>query len=290
MCNGALLEAFEPSARASDVFCATAAKCGQTWLLTLMHHLRTRGQDSTLSGSDLLELTPWLELPRKRPADGQSYQVEDRLSELAALPDPRVFKMHVLWDEIPRPAGSLSRVVTIIRDPRDGPYSMFRHASGSRRGPDIADDFEAYFERWMEFGYYFKVVRSFWPHRGDPSLLWLRYEDLQRDLEKEAWRLVRFLGWPVSETEMAQVLPLVSFDHMRDREDSALKRDGQSFWKEGSRFFREGGVGKNRSRLSEEQERRLVDRARTEFDPDCCDFVMSLPEFPDGVVGDQRLR
>ena len=37
MCNGALLEAFEPTTRASDVFCATAAKCGQTWLLTLMH-------------------------------------------------------------------------------------------------------------------------------------------------------------------------------------------------------------------------------------------------------------
>jgi hypothetical protein len=128
----------------------------------------------------------------------------------------------------------------------------------------------------MGFGYYFKVVRSFWPHRSDPSLLWLRYEDLQRDLVKEAWRLVRFLDWSVSETEMTQILPLVSFDHMRAREDSVLKRDEQSYWKEGSRFFREGGVGKNRSRLSEEQERRLVDRVRGEFDPACCDFVMSL--------------
>jgi hypothetical protein len=276
MCNGALLEAFEPCTRASDVFCATAAKCGQTWLLTLMHHLRTRGQDPTLAGGDLLDLTPWLELPRKRPADGQPYQLQDQLSELEALPSPRVFKMHVLWGEIPRPAGSTSRVVTISRDPRDVPYSMFRHALGSRRGPDIADDFDTYFERWMGFGYYFKVVRSFWPHRSDPSLLWLRYEDLQRDLVKEAWRLVRFLDWSVSETEMTQILPLVSFDHMRAREDSVLKRDEQSYWKEGSRFFREGGVGKNRSRLSEEQERRLVDRVRGEFDPACCDFVMSL--------------
>ena len=277
MCNGPLLEAFEPTARDSDVFCATAAKCGQTWLLTLMHHLRTRGQDPTLTGGDLLELTPWLELPRKRPGDGQPYQVEERLSELEALPDPRVFKMHVLWEEIPRPAGSMSRVVTISRDPRDVPYSMFRHAFGSRRGPDIADDFDAYFDRWMEFGYYFKVVRSFWPHRDDPSLLWLRYEDLQRNLEKEAMRLARFLDWPVSQAEMAEVLPLVSFDHMRATEDSKLMRDEQSYWKDGARFFREGGVGKNRSRLSAEQERRLVDRVRAEFEPDCSDFVLSLP-------------
>ncbi|MBW2222608.1 MAG: sulfotransferase domain-containing protein [Deltaproteobacteria bacterium] len=276
MCHGALLEAFEPTTRASDVFCATAAKCGQTWLMTLMHHLRTRGQDPNLGGGGLLELTPWLELPRSMAAEGEHYQVGDRLTELEAFPDPRVFKMHVLWDEIPRPAGSRSRVVTITRDPRDVPYSMFRHTLGSRRGPDIADDFDAYFNRWMKFGYYFKVVRSFWPHRDDPLLLWLRYEDLQRDLEQQAWRLVRFLGWPVSEAEMAQVLPLVSFDHMRASEDSALKRDGQTYWKEGSRFFREGGMGKNRSRLSDEQERRLVDRVRAEFEPECGDFVMSL--------------
>jgi hypothetical protein len=54
-------------------------------------------------------------------------------------------------------------------------------------------------------------------------------------------------------------------------------RDEQSYWKDGARFFREGGVGKNRNRLSAEQERRLVDRVRAEFEPDCGDFVMSLP-------------
>ena len=64
---------------------------------------------------------------------------------------------------------------------------------------------------------------------------------------------------------MAEVLPLVSFDHMRATEDSKLMRDEQSYWKDGARFFREGGVGKNRSRLSAEQERRLVARWRAEM-------------------------
>ena len=41
MCDGALLEAFEPLARDSDVFVAAASKVGQTWLLALLHHLRT---------------------------------------------------------------------------------------------------------------------------------------------------------------------------------------------------------------------------------------------------------
>lgn len=278
MCFGDLLEAFEPTTRPSDVFCATAAKCGQTWLLTLMHHLRTGGRDPDLSGLNLTDLMPWLELPGSLVAGEAPYDLAERLAELEALPDPRVFKMHVLWDEIPRPPGSKSKVVTITRDPRDVPYSMFRHALGSQRTTNIEDDFDTYFERWMSFGYYFKVVRSFWPHRNDPLLLWLRYEDLQRELEAQAWRLVRFLEWPLTEREMARVLPLVAFEHMQAREAANLERDGTKHWKQGARFFREGGVGRNRARLSAKQENRIIERLHEDLEPECCAFVLSLSE------------
>ena len=52
--------------------------------------------------------------------------------------------------------------------------------------------------------------------------------------------------------------------------------DEQEAWRESARFFREGGVGKNRARLSAEQEARIVERARREFEPACFDFLMSL--------------
>jgi hypothetical protein len=35
-CNGELLERFEPTARSTDVYICTSAKCGQTWLQTLL--------------------------------------------------------------------------------------------------------------------------------------------------------------------------------------------------------------------------------------------------------------
>ena len=67
MCNGALLAAFEPTTRPTDVFVATAAKSGQTWLLALMHHLRTGG-DPAFGGKGAMSVTPWLELPRDMSA------------------------------------------------------------------------------------------------------------------------------------------------------------------------------------------------------------------------------
>jgi hypothetical protein len=281
MCDGALLEMFEPTTRPTDVFCATAAKSGQTWLLTLMHHLRTRGRDPDLGDKTLLDVCPWLELPRdfRRP-DRPLIDRAERMAELEALPDPRVFKLHVVWEEIPRAAGSGAKVVTITRDPRELPYSMYSHLRGLKDevGANVGDDFDAYFERWFEFGYVYKLAASFWPHRNDPDVLWLRYEDMQRDLRGSARRLVEFLGWDVPDDDIERVLPLVGFERMRDRERNGLMGRGEtSMWKDGARFFREGAVGKNRARLSSEQEARIIARARETLPEACVELLFSLP-------------
>jgi hypothetical protein len=273
MCDGGLLEAFEPTTRPTDVFVATAAKCGQTWLLALLHHLRTRGADPTFGGDGAFSVSPWLENPRDMRT-GQPFERTARLSQLAALPDPRVFKLHVVFEEVPRPPGSDAKVVTITRDVRDVPYSMYSHIVGLRPGlfPGPIGDFDAYFESWLANGYYFKVVRSFWPHRHDPDVLWLRFEDLKADLRGQARRCADFLGWDVDDAALDRAVALADLRHMQANE-AAL--DMSSAFKEGHRFVREGAVGKNRARLSPDQERRLVARARAEFEPACFEFVMS---------------
>lgn len=275
MCNGEILAAFEPTTRPSDVFVATAAKCGQTWLLALLHHLRTGGLDPDFGGRGAFAVTPWLEIPGNMTS-GHRYEVGPRLAELEALPDPRVFKMHVTWPEIPRAAGSGAKIMTITRDPRDLPYSMYAHLQGMRpevRGPSKADEsFDTYFEAWMEMGYFFKVVRSFWPHHADPDVLWLRYEDLKADLAGQARRCVEFLGWDVSEEGLARACALASLGNMQSTESKLGMSDA---FLPGSKFVREGAVGRNRARLSPEQQARIVARAREEFEPACFDFVMS---------------
>ena len=271
MCDGTLLETFEPTTRPTDLFCATAAKSGQTWLLTLLHHLRTQGRDPELEGG-LGRVAPWLELPKDLITQ-TPYDREARLAQFARLEDPRVFKMHVLWEEIPRPPTSGAQIITISRDPRDLPYSMYSHLRALRA--DFDQDFDTYFETWMDFGYVFKFVRSFWPHRHDPDLLWLRYEDLKADLRREIDKIIAFTGWPCDDAAIERVLPLVDFGHMQGREHTALLTHGNLHKRRGGRFFREGGVGKNRARLSAEQEARIVARGREAFDPACFDFLFA---------------
>lgn len=275
MCDGELLAAFEATTRPTDVFVATAAKCGQTWLLALLHHLKTGGRDPDFGGQGALGVTPWLEIPRDM-ATGQPYDRMERLAQIAAMTDPRLFKMHVTYEEIPRLAGSGARVMTITRDLRDVPWSMYCHLRGMRPeivGPEVAErSFEQFFESWLETGYYFKVVRSFWPHRDDDDVFWLRYEDLKADLPAQARRCIAFLGWDVSEDGVARACALSDLAHMQKNEGALLLT---SAFKPDAKFVREGAIGRNRAKLSPEQEARIVERARREFEPACFEFVMS---------------
>ena len=273
-----LLERFKPTVRDSDVFVVTTGKCGQTWLQALLFHLKSRGRAPDFHGRGIHGVSPWLEIPASF-ASGQLFSSrEERLAQLEGLDDPRVFKMHVLWDEIPRPPGSKAQIITITRDPRDVPYSMFAqiHAlaiKGDKRPPD---DFDEYFERWMELGRYFKFVASFWPHYEDADLLWLRYEDMHRDLRGQTERILEFLGWDLSTDDIERALPLVDFQRMRSTEKAEIFREIPGVWRQNGRFFREGGVGKNRARLNQEQERRIVERLRAEVPGACAEFLLSL--------------
>jgi hypothetical protein len=272
MCDGELLAAFEPTTRPTDVFVATAAKSGQTWLLALLHHLRTRGNDPNFGGKGAFSVTPWLEVPRDM-SNGKPFDRAERLAALAAFPDPRVFKMHVTWEEIPRAAGSGAKVMTITRDPRDLPWSMYSHLQAmapEMRPPGRGDEtFDEFFEKWLDFGYFFQVVRSFWPHRDDPDVLWLQYEDLKADLGAAARRCVAFLGWDLDEASIDRAVALSTLGHMQQNQGAL--GFGSSFV---GNFVREGAVGKNRARLSPEQEARIVAKARAELEPACFERIM----------------
>ena len=278
MCDGALLEAFEATVRDSDVFVVTTAKCGQTWLQALLYHLKTGGRSANFDGRGLMAVSPWLELPADSPINPQPKDRQARLAELEALDDPRVLKMHVIWSEIPRPSGSAAKIITITRDPRDVAYSMFCHlrsikGGGSSLAPASWDE---YFEQWFERGFYFKFVQSFWPHRSDPEVLWLCYEEMHRDVRGHAERLLEFLGWRAAPTEIDRAVELVAFEHLQRTEKDEIFTGAGSVWQPDKPFFRQGAVGENRKQLSVDQERRIVERCRAELGPEASKFVLRL--------------
>jgi hypothetical protein len=97
----ALQQLYEENNRDSDVILNTFAKCGQTLLQFQLILLKRRGDLTDFPG--LLTESPWLELilpSGETMEDVRRKSAQEMFREWQKLPDPRVFKAHLTWDEV----------------------------------------------------------------------------------------------------------------------------------------------------------------------------------------------
>ncbi|MBN4073658.1 MAG: sulfotransferase [Gammaproteobacteria bacterium] len=263
----ALLAGFKP--RANDVLITTAPKAGTTWMQQILHQMRTKGDDTF---SSIFEVVPWLEFPRP------DLSIEEQLAHYEQIPSPRIFKTHCTYAQTP--SVDTVRIVLSSRDPRDCCISFYHHQQGlteeawQEKEIHFIDAFDAFFERWLDYAAWFRNIQSWWLHKEQQNVLWLRYEDMKRDLPEAVNRLSHFLAWPLTERQRVKVLEHCSFDWMKARSSRFTTMAGQNkpHFKQGA-FIRKGVVGDYKSLLSEAQEARIMAKAREMLAVDCLEFL-----------------
>lgn len=224
-------------------------------MTTLLYHLKVK---EPIFGKDLLQEVPYLE------KKFNILEAKARVKNFNSMNDPRIFKMHTTWDEIPVPPNVKAKIIALSRDPRDVPYSMY-----AMENPDTT--FEDYVENeWLHNTFYIEHLRSFWPRRNDDNLLWLTFEMMKATPVETANKIVEFLGWKATNEEVERAVELSSFDSMKEKKSSFL--NSKLFHGD---FVREGGVGKNCARLSNEMEQKILDHIRSNVSPEALEFVLS---------------
>jgi len=211
-----------------------------------------------MRGVGIYNACPWLENPRDfTTRDREVYDPEQRVKDLSAMEDPRVFKMHVERHVVPRPEGHDSKIIVITRDPRDVPYSFYQHLMAMEDGEEVRifipkgldTTFEEFFYLFLDkHFFYIPYLKSFWPHRDDPNLLWLRFEDMKKDTRACADKIVSFLQWDVSSEVIDEAVQLSEFEHMQKVERTVLLPSKRCLFRRNSSFIREGSVGKNQKK------------------------------------------
>lgn len=261
-----LLAHFRP--RPDDVLITTAPKAGTTWMQQILHQARSGGDPHFRS---IAEVVPWLE----RPLPGLDWRAQ--LAGYEALPGPRVFKTHCTAEQTPG-LGEL-RVILTLRDPRDCCLSFYHHLHNltdellARSGHQRPVSLDAHVEQWLAGGAWLRNVGSWWPWRGHPRVLILRYADLKEDLGAGLDRILDFLGWSLTPMARERVLEYAGFAWMKAH-DARFSRqlDGRPSFAPG-RFIREGRVGGYRDALNPAQSARILARVRATLPEDCCAWL-----------------
>ena len=256
-------------ARPTDILITTAAKAGTTWMQQILHQLRTGGDDRFRYIDDVV---PWLEIPHL----GKSWQAQ--LAEFEALENPRIFKTHCTYPQTP--GIGTARYILTSRDPRDCCVSFYHHlmdmTDEAREQFDLKapDSFDSFFEEWLAFAGWYRNVESWWPHYRDEDVLWLRFEDLKRDLKGSIGQILDFLGWSITNDQLNRVLELCSFKWMKENAQRFMHHSehGVPHFKADG-FIRRGQTGDGKALLTAEQEKRVLDLARDRLEPDCLEFL-----------------
>jgi hypothetical protein len=195
----------------SDVIIASYAKCGTTWLQQMAHSLRTGGD---LDFDDISRVVPWIETAADLGID----------LDAAQRGDPRVFKSHLTYDDVP----SGARYIVSVRDPRDALVSAYRFLEGWFFEPGSIDIEALGRSHFVEGRSYYSHLASWWPRRHDPEVLLLAYEHMTSDHAGAVRRVAEFMdvGTDAACLDVArEESSLASMTRHRDKYDDKLMRE-----------------------------------------------------------------
>ena len=204
--------AFRP--RPSDVFIATYAKAGTTWMQQIVHGLRTAG---AMDFAEITEVVPWIEVAHDLGIDAEAEQ--------AAW--PRAFKTHLAWHEVPKGG----RYIAIFRDPRAVAVSLYRFLAGwmfERGSIPFATFLREEFVAAGGDDDYWRNTLSWWRAREREDVLPLVYEDMAARLPQVVAKVARFIGLEPSPAAIEVATRQARFDFMKRHagrfDDNLLRR------------------------------------------------------------------
>ncbi|XP_078614568.1 sulfotransferase 1A3-like isoform X1 [Branchiostoma floridae x Branchiostoma japonicum] len=226
-----------------DVFVATYPRSGTTWTEEILCLIYNGGDVEEVKTTPIYTRIPYLEY--QYFPEGQTEY--DRFLE---LPSPRLGKTHLPYNMLPRDLQEgRGKMICVARNPKDVAvsYFYFHGMNQSFRTPDSWDSFLSDFIAGnVVGGSIFDHVLGYWGHQNNPSLLFIRYEDMQKDLHGTVKKLADFVGRKLPSTTIDKIAEHCSFRSMSKNPMTNYSKHPEQrcrFDTTNSEFIRKGIVG-----------------------------------------------
>jgi hypothetical protein len=232
--------------RDDDVWIASYPKAGTTWTQYIVHLVHNRGEDD---GKKISDAVPWIESGNR----GTTVTADD-------LTPPRAFKSHMPYERMPcgLPNSTPCKYIYVARNPKDLTTSFYHHYCAYHvPGMEWKEFLEYFMVGKVEFGDYFDHVLSWWAHKDDDNVLFIKFEDMKQTPLAAVERIATFLGYAnLPQDVLKTIAEKTSFDKMRDNDmvnySWRAYRDPKAL-----PFMRKGAIGDWKTQFSSEDSQRL---------------------------------
>jgi hypothetical protein len=201
--------------RAEDVFIVTQMKCGTTWMQHIVYEVVMRGRgDIVDSGRTLYALAPWIEAETSVPIGEAPLHGAERPS--------RIIKTHLPADACP--FSPEARYIYVARHPAScfASCADFIATNMGVMAPPLELTEQWFCSDSMWWGPWTAHVHGWWQRAQEhDNVLFLRFEDMKRDLRGTVIRVAEFLDVaPLTDAGLDEVVRKTGFAYMQEHQDA----------------------------------------------------------------------
>lgn len=246
---------FEPT----DVLIASYPKSGTTWASEIVSLICHHADMSIVKQKPLHERVPWLEMDQgfmwvrffwiwqliSKLLGIQGTEAEEATRDTTFR---RVFFTHLPLELLPSSAlKGDCKIIYVSRNPKDNAVSFFHFHQMARFLGQQRTSWEEFFPLYtvgkIYCGSWFEHVLSFYQFaKVNKNVLFLKYEEMKKDLKVEVNKIADFLQEPLNQSQVDSICSHCQFESMKG--NRMVNRDGIWLFNQTiSNFMRKGTVG-----------------------------------------------
>ncbi|XP_075410089.1 amine sulfotransferase-like [Tenrec ecaudatus] len=233
--------------RDEDVFIITYPKSGTIWTQQILSLIYYEDHRNRTSHMDSLDRAPFLE-----------YNI--RKVDFSKRPSPRLFCTHLPYYLAPNALkNNKNKIIYVYRNPKDVMISYF-HFSKLMVTLEDAENIEQFMKRFLDGkvvgSLWFDHIRGWYEHRHSFNVLFMRYEDMKKDLRSAVLKICSFLEKELSDEAVDDVVRKATFRNMKSdpqaNYDKFVREEVGARTEDGC-FLRKGTIGDWKRHLTVEQ-------------------------------------
>ena len=182
---------------------------------------------------------------------------------MATWESPRYFKTHFPFSLMPPSIfENQSKIVYVARHPQDIVVSYY-HLNKLYRTQGYQNDFETFYDYFendlLAWSPYWGHIKEGWAHRNDPNVLFLFYEEMNKDLSATIRKVGDFLGKKMTDEQVEKLADWLHIKNFKNNEmvNGKQLEEIKILNSNVQGFVRNGKSGGNASELTDDIKKRI---------------------------------